>query len=91
VVSSGSTTLETGVEEMTLPVDTGRSTLFRITADGHTLYYQGADAVLRRFPLNHAELAALAEQRARRDFSMEECERFALADDCSNYEPAASS
>lgn len=83
--------LETSVEEMTLPVDTDRGTLFRITADGRNLYYQGAGGVLRRFPLDDTELVALAEQRVQRDFTEAECERFAIADDCSNYEPAASS
>lgn len=77
--------IETEVEVMTLPVDTGASTTFRITADGRHLYYESAGGVLRRFPLDHGELAALAEQRVQRDFTEAECERFAIRGNCSEY------
>ena len=75
--------LETGAEWMTLPVDSGPGSNVRITPDDRFLYYESAGGVVRRFPLDHEELADLARSRVQRDFTEAECRRFALSDDCS--------
>jgi hypothetical protein len=77
--------LETGVERITLPVDTVRNTNVAFTPDGSALYYEANNGLLRRFPMDHAELADLARARVQRDFTAEECERFDIAPDCSIY------
>ena len=70
--------LDTGEEWLTLPVDTGASTMLAPTADGDYLYYAGRGGVVRRFPLEDDELADLARQRVQRDFTAEECSRFGI-------------
>jgi hypothetical protein len=82
--------LETGIETMSFSVDLGDGSIYRLTPNGRYLYYATSDGVIRRFPLDHAELAELARMRVQRDFFREECERFSIADDCSVYEPVAS-
>ncbi len=68
-----------GAVTMTLPLVEGGA--FKIALDGRALYYADSGA-MRRFPLDHAELAALARTRAKRELTAEECERYVAASGC---------
>ena len=50
--------------------------------DGSAILYQDADGVLRRFPVDHADLAALARSRVQRGFTEPECERYFETGEC---------
>jgi WD40 repeat protein len=77
--------LETKELWLSLPVDTGDSTMIAFTPDDRYLYYEARGGVLKRFPLDSGELVALARSRVQRDFSEDECDRFLIDSDCSAY------
>ncbi len=56
-----------------------------MSPDGTVLYYPDHDGVLVRALLDPEELAKLARARATRDFTVEECKRFNIVDDCAAY------
>jgi hypothetical protein len=72
--------LDTGEEWLSLPVGTGAPIMHAFGADERYLYYAGEGGVVRRFPLDPHELAALARSRVQREFFDEECARFLIAD-----------
>jgi len=74
--------LDSGEEWLSLPVDTGAPTMQAMSADGRYHYYADRGGVVRRFPLDPAELAELARSRVQRGFTTEECVRFVLDDGC---------
>ena len=71
--------LDSGDEWLALPVDTRAPTMQAMTADGRYLYYADKGGVVRRLPLDPAELAELARQRVQRTFTAEECARFGVS------------
>ncbi len=79
--------LASGTVTMTLPLDDGGA--FKITPDGGTLYYADS-GVVRRFPLDHTELAALARSRVQRELTAAECESYAVGENCATPDVAPS-
>ncbi len=71
---------------LALPVDTGFRTAVAAAPDGRYLYYVDGGGVIRRFPLDTAELVDLARRRVTRDLTAEECRRYLADVDCSRYE-----
>jgi YVTN family beta-propeller protein len=71
--------IESRTVAMTLTLDDGGA--FKISPDGETLYYADG-GVVRRFPLAHVELAALARSRTQRELTAAECERYQTGADC---------
>jgi WD40 repeat protein len=72
-------------QELALPVNSGDSTFLAPTPDDRYLYYEDEGHLLRRFPLDVAELVELAKRRVQRGFRADECERYELADDCESF------
>ena len=69
-----------------LPTGYGNLASADLSPDLRYLYYSGEGGVVRRMPLDSAELAAAADSRRRRTFTVDECERFLSDTDCSVYE-----
>jgi hypothetical protein len=74
--------LDDGKLRLTLPVDSGDTTYIAPTPDDRYLFYETEGNLFRRFPMEIDDLIALAEQRAQRDFTVDECDRYALSDAC---------
>lgn len=68
--------------EFDLDVRSRDTTFLATSPDARYLYYEAEGDVLRRFPLALTDLVAAGEARARRGFTVDECERFSLAGDC---------
>jgi DNA-binding SARP family transcriptional activator/WD40 repeat protein len=77
--------LDTGEEWITIPTQASSFAFVTMSPDGTVLYYPDRGAVLRRALLDPGELVAFARSRVTRDFTEQECERYAIAENCSIY------
>jgi hypothetical protein len=68
-----------------LDVQSRDTTFLATTPDARYLYYEADGDILRRFPLTVTDLVAEGETRAQRGFTVNECDRFALAEDCDDF------
>ncbi|MEM9747546.1 MAG: hypothetical protein AAF945_12695, partial [Actinomycetota bacterium] len=71
--------------DVTTPGNPGAATFIASSPDDRYLYYEDEGLLLRRFPLDADELIEFAESLVQRDFGVEQCERYQLADDCVEY------
>jgi WD40 repeat protein len=75
--------IDTGTEWATIPIATGAQSQLSFTAGARYLYYQSGPGVVARMPLDLEELAGVARSSVFRGFTVAECERYAIAPDCS--------
>lgn len=77
--------LDTGEEWMNIPTQASSFAEVAMSSDGRLLFYPDHDGVLVRAFLDPEELVEFARSRVTRNFTVQECERYLIAEDCSAY------